>query len=41
MTTFQTCITNQQEHHRKKTYREEWVAFLRKSGVEFDEQYLD
>ena len=37
----QTYITNQQEHHRKKTYREELVAFLRKSGVEFDDRYLD
>ena len=37
----QTYITNQQEHHRKKTFREELVAFLRKSGVEFDKRYLD
>ncbi len=36
-----TYITNQQERHRKKTFREELVAFLRKSGVEFDERYLD
>jgi len=33
-------IANQEEHHRKKTFEEEYVALLRLSGVEFDERYL-
>jgi putative transposase len=37
----QKYIANQEEHHRTKTFREELVAFLEKSGVEFDARYLD
>lgn len=33
-------IRNQEEHHRKKTFEEEYVELLRLSGVEFDERYL-
>jgi REP element-mobilizing transposase RayT len=33
-------ISNQVEHHRKKTFEEEYVELLRLSGVEFDEKYL-
>ena len=33
-------IANQEEHHRKKTFEEEYVELLRLSGVEFDERYL-
>ena len=33
-------IVNQVEHHRKKTFEEEYVELLRLSGVEFDEKYL-
>ena len=33
-------INNQEEHHRKKTFQEEYVEFLRASGVEYDEEYL-
>jgi REP element-mobilizing transposase RayT len=33
-------IENQAEHHRKKTFREEFVAFLERHGVEYDERYL-
>ncbi|MDF7821173.1 IS200/IS605 family transposase [Runella sp. MFBS21] len=33
-------ILNQEEHHRKKTFREEYLEFLRKFEVEYDEQYL-
>lgn len=31
----------QEEHHRRQTYREEFVACMRQAGVEFDERYLD
>ena len=33
-------IQNQREHHRKKTFQEEYREFLRANGVEFDERYL-
>jgi REP element-mobilizing transposase RayT len=33
-------IENQEEHHRKLSFKEELVAFLEKHGVEYDEQYL-
>ena len=33
-------IENQREHHREKTFQEEYLAFLRKHGVEYDERYL-
>ena len=33
-------IEDQVEHHRKKTFEEEYVELLRLSGVEFDEKYL-
>jgi hypothetical protein len=31
---------NQEEHHRKRTFQEELLAFLRKYDVEYDERYL-
>jgi len=34
-------IDRQVKHHRTRTFREESTGFLRKSGVEFDEQHLD
>ena len=33
-------IANQEEHHRKKTFKEEYLDFLQKFEVEFDEKYL-
>jgi putative transposase len=33
-------IQNQREHHAKRSFQEEYVAFLRKHGVEYDERYL-
>ena len=33
-------IANQMEHHRKKTFEEEYVELLRLSRVEFEEKYL-
>jgi len=34
-------IANQTEHHRKKTFGEELLEFLEKTGVKFDPKYLD
>lgn len=33
-------ILNQEEHHRKKTFRDEYITFLKKFEVEYDERYL-
>ena len=33
-------IGQQEEHHRVKTYQEEYVDFLRRGGVEYDDRYL-
>ena len=33
-------IKNQKEHHRLKTFQEEYLAFLKKHGIEYDEKYL-
>ena len=34
-------ITNQEEHHRVRTFREEYVMMLTKANIEYDPQYLD
>jgi REP element-mobilizing transposase RayT len=33
-------IRNQQKHHAKKSFREEYVEMLKKFDVEFDERYI-
>jgi REP element-mobilizing transposase RayT len=33
-------ILNQEEHHRKKTFKEEYLDFLKKFEMEYDEKYL-
>jgi len=33
-------VKNQVEHHRKKSFREEYVKLLDEHGIEFDEKYL-
>ncbi|MCF0058982.1 IS200/IS605 family transposase [Dyadobacter sp. CY356] len=33
-------VLNQEEHHRKKTFKEEYHDFLKKFEVPFDDQYL-
>jgi len=37
----QQYIANQEEHHRVRSFREELIEFLEKSGVAYDPQYLD
>ena len=34
-------IADQEEHHRKRTFREELVELLERAGVEYDTRYLD
>lgn len=33
-------IENQKEHHAKKTFQNEYIAFLKKYRVEYDERYV-
>jgi len=33
-------ILNQEEHHRKRTFREEYIDLLQENGIEFDEKYI-
>ena len=33
-------ILNQENHHRKKTFREEFIEILKYHQIEFDERYL-
>ena len=34
-------IENQEEHHRERNFRDELKILLQRSGVKFDERYLD
>ena len=33
-------IANQREHHRTRTFQEEFLAFLHRYGVPYDERYI-
>jgi REP element-mobilizing transposase RayT len=33
-------IANQNEHHKRQTFKEEYIAFLKRAGIEFDENKL-
>ena len=33
-------VKNQEEHHRLKSYREEYIHLLKEHHIEFDEKYL-
>ena len=33
-------IRNQEAHHKKQTFREEYIAMLEAFGIEYDERYL-
>src|SRR5262245_64184733 len=36
----QRYIQNQREHHRKMSFQEEYLEFLKKHGIDYDERYL-
>jgi REP element-mobilizing transposase RayT len=38
--TVQVYIQNQQEHHRSRSFRDEYIEFLKRHGIEFEEQFL-
>jgi putative transposase len=33
-------IAGQKEHHRKISFQEEFISFLQKYGIEYDERYI-
>jgi hypothetical protein len=33
-------VKNQEEHHKKKTFREEFIDLLNEHEIEFNEKYL-
>ncbi|UTN05194.1 IS200/IS605 family transposase [Flavobacterium bizetiae] len=33
-------IANQEEHHKKQNFKDEYISFLNKFNVEFDEKYI-
>lgn len=33
-------VLNQEKHHKKKTFRQEYIEFLKKFEIEYDEKYL-
>jgi putative transposase len=33
-------IQNQKQHHRKKTFEEEFLTFLKRHGIEYDERHV-
>ena len=33
-------IQNQEEHHKKQTFRDEYLEFLNKFKIDYDEQYI-
>ena len=33
-------IMNQEEHHRKRTFREEYMGLLKKFGIEYKDEYV-
>ena len=35
-----TYVNNQEEHHKVRTFQEEYLAFLKKYRVQYDERYV-
>ena len=33
-------IENQAEHHKRKTFQEEYIEFLKRHGIRYDERYV-
>ena len=33
-------VKNQEEHHRKKTFKDEYIELLKEHNIDFDERYL-
>jgi REP element-mobilizing transposase RayT len=37
----QNYVAHQEEHHRKKSFHEEWLEMLEKAGIKYDPKYVD
>jgi len=33
-------IDRQEEHHKKRTFKEEYIEFQKRYGVDYDERYM-
>lgn len=33
-------IANQEKHHKRRTFKEEYIGLLQKHGIEYDEKYI-
>ncbi len=40
ISSLKTYFARQKEHHRKRTFQEEFIEFLEKYEIEYDERYL-
>ena len=40
MKDIEVYITNQEEHHRKFTFQEEFMPLLKKHEIAYDERYI-
>jgi putative transposase len=40
LSTVERYIANQEQHHRKMTYEQEFIGFLRKHRIEFDPKFV-
>ena len=38
--TVRNYIYNQEKHHRRKSFKEEYLELLKLSGIDYDEQYI-
>ena len=34
------ALLNQEEHHKQKTFQQEYIELLEAEGIEYDERYL-
>jgi putative transposase len=40
VTAVQRYLANQKEHHRRVSFRDEFILFLKANGIEYDERYV-
>jgi REP element-mobilizing transposase RayT len=38
--TVRNYVRNQEEHHRRRTFQEEFLELLKRHGIEYDERYV-
>lgn len=38
--TAKNYIRNQRQHHKKRTFEEEFILFLKRAGVQYDSKYV-